>query len=484
MLKWLSLPLLMMWLWSPSWGEPLSLEQACQQALQQSPGIARLQARVLEMLQKVAEVEAGGNPRLDLQAGYSYMAPSLSFSGFPLIVNNNYRAGVILEQALATFGRLSWGRQAAELQVRSLEQELVRERQRLEYQVAVAYSRLQLARQAIEVAELSLQSRRRLLQDLNLREKAGASAKFEVLLAEVARAQDQQRLVLAQQQSQLAQSQLQVLLGWPRARPVETLPLPEGAQVPLPTPEQALETALKQRAELQAMNYAVQAAEARVHLEESQSNPTLGLQTRYDQRNATTFQTSNQWSVGLEMRWPLFDGGLARARSRQAEAVVSQLRAGRRELERQIRLEVEEALVRCGSAFENLEVARHNLTSAGEAARLGELRFRAGVSTHQEVLDAQAHLREARQSLFEAQQSLREADWQLQLALGLMIFRTADSRKSMRELRSTPGDESPGPVRKISDGRGGTGNGPAGHAFVAGRAEAGSKPAGRLEDFC
>ena len=135
-------------------------------------------------------------------------------------------------------------------------------------------------------------------------------------------------------------------------------------------------------------------------------------------RNATTFQTSNQWSVGVEMRWPLFDGGLAEARSRQAEAVVLQLREGQRELERQVRLEVEEALVRCASARENLEVSQHNLVSASEAARLGELRFKAGVGTHQEVLDAQARLRDAQQGVFEAQQAIQEAHWQLQLAQG------------------------------------------------------------------
>ena len=419
MSRWFSLPALLLGLWTACWSEPLTLQQARLQALQQSPGIARLQARVVEMQHKVAEVEAGGNPHLDLQAGYSYVTPALNFSGFPLIVNNNYRAGLVLEQALATFGRLHWGRQAAELQVRSLEQELVRERERLNYQVAVAYSRLQVARKAIEVAELSLQSRERLLKDLNLREQAGTSARFEVLTAEVARAQDQQRLVLAQQQSQLAQSQLQVVLGWPRTQAVETLPLTEGsADTALPEGDLALEAAYKQRAELQAMNFAVQAAEARVHLEESQTNPTLGLQTRYDQRNSTTFQTPNQWSVGVELRWPLFDGGLAQARSAQAAAVVTQLQEGRREMERQVRLEVEEGLVRCATSRQNLEVSRHNLTSATEAARLAELRFKAGVGTHQEVLDAQAHLREAQQSLFEAQQSLQEAVWQLQLALG------------------------------------------------------------------
>ena len=398
----------------------LSLEQARTQAREQSPGLARLRARLQEVEQKVAEVDAGGNPHLDLQARYSYVSPTLSFGTFPIVVNNNYQAGIVLEQALATFGRLHWGHQAAQLQVRSVEQDLLRERERLNYQVAVAYSRLQTTRQSIAVAEQSLQARERLLHDLKAREKAGVSARFEILVAEVAQAQDQQRLVLAQQQSELAQSQLQVLLGLPRSESVQTQPLPAISSVPGEV-DQMVQQALSQRAELQAIGFAVQSAEARVHLEESQGNPTLGLQTRYDQRTATTFQTANQWSAGVEFRWPLFDGGLAQARSSQAEAARVQLSEGRRELERQVRLEVEEAMVRCRSAFLNLDVSRRNLTSAREAARLAELRFQAGVGTHQEVLDGQARFRDAQQGVFEAEQGVQEAHWQLQLALGSPI---------------------------------------------------------------
>jgi len=395
----------------------LSLEQARTQAREQSPALARLRARLQEVEQKVAEVDAGGNPHLDFQARYSYISPTLSFGTFPIVVNNNYQAGVVLEQALATFGRLHWGHQAAQLQVRSVEQDLLRERDRLNYQVAVAYSRLQTTRQSIEVAEQSLQARERLLHDLTAREKAGVSARFEILVAEVAQAQDQQRLVLAQQQSQLAQSQLQVLLGLPRTEAVQTQPLPAVTSLPGEV-DKLVQQALSQRAELRAIGFAVQSAEARVQLEESQGNPTLGLQTRYDQRNSTTFQTANQWSAGVEFRWPLFDGGLAQARSAQAEAARVQLSEGRRELERQVRLEVEEAMVRCRSAFLNLEVTRRNLTSAREAARLAELRFQAGVGTHQEVLDGQARFRDAQQGVFEAEQGIQEAHWQLQLALG------------------------------------------------------------------
>ncbi|MBT9583853.1 TolC family protein [bacterium] len=425
MRKWLTLFGLTALLSLASSAEPaleLSLDQARQQAVVNHPTLAKLQARLNEMQHRVEEVEAGGRPHLEMQARYTYLTPQLGFAtpsgSLPIVVNNNYQAGLVLEQALATFGRLHWGRQAAELQVRAVEQELVRERERLDYQVAMAYSRLQTARQSIEVAQLSLQARERLLKDLTAREKAGTSARFEILVADVARAQDQQRLVLAQQQSQLAQSQLQVLLGLPRTQSLQTLALPDRLHDSWPDPDVAVQSALSQRAELRAIDFAVNSAEAKVHFEESQSNPTFGLQTRYDQRTSTAFQTSNQWAAGVEFRWPLFDGGLAQARSAQAESARVQLSEGRRELERQVRLEVEEALVRCQSAVQNLEVSRRNQTSAAEAARLGELRFKAGVGTHQEVLDVQSRLREAQQGVFDAERGIQEAHWQLQLALG------------------------------------------------------------------
>ena len=56
-----------------------------------------------------------GNPRANLYAGYTHLTPELNFGAYPLIVNDNYAAGILVEQALYTFGRLKWGREAARL---------------------------------------------------------------------------------------------------------------------------------------------------------------------------------------------------------------------------------------------------------------------------------------------------------------------------------------------------------------------------------
>lgn len=405
----------------PLSAQPLSLPEAQAKAVAVNPTLSRLRAKVEESRQRVSEAESGGNPRLDAYARSAYVTPEVGFAtpngSLPIVVHHNYAVGLVLEQAILTFGRLHWASQAAQLQTKSLEQEVTRQQQRLRYQVAIAYTRLQTARQTIEVAQTSLKARERLLSDLAVREKAGVSAKFELLVAEVARSQDEQRVVLAEQQSRLALTELQILLGLPRQTAVETVPLGELPSLD-ESPENALKVALQERAEVRAVAFAVEAAEAKVHLEESQSSPTLGLQSRFENRTSTAFQSNNQWSVGLEFRWPLFDGGLSAARTAQAQAVRQQMADSRRELEDQVRLEVESALVRWQTTKQNLSVAQRTYKSAQEAARVGELRFKAGVGTHQEVLDVQARLREAQQGVFEAQQAQREAFWLVELALG------------------------------------------------------------------
>ena len=134
-----------------AWAQPLTLDEAQQQAHTSHPGLARLRARVQEAQAKGQEAASAGNPRIELGARYTYLTPELAFAlgptSMPLVVHHNYSSGIVLEQAIATFGRLHWSKQAAEMAVQALEQEYQRESQRLSLLVALAYSRLHTSQQ-------------------------------------------------------------------------------------------------------------------------------------------------------------------------------------------------------------------------------------------------------------------------------------------------------------------------------------------------
>jgi len=394
--------------------QPLTLEAVRQEAIRVSPTVRRFEARLEEARFKIDEAEVPGRPRVDFTARYTRLTPPLSFSlpGLPsplsVIVTDNFSASLGLEQAIATFGRLHWGTLAAELAEKSTREELRREKELLDHKAAVLYGRLLYAREVLEVATARLAAREAHLKDVELLHQAGKAARFEVLVARTRLAEDRHRLELADQQARLSRSQLLVLLDRPESAELALEPLPEPAPPPAGDGQ---ELAFSRRPELAALDWAVEAARARVSFEESQTNPTLNFATRYEQRTPTDFSPDRQWMVGVVFNVPLYDGGLAEARAGQARSLVTQLEESQGELRRQIRLEVQQARLNLDSSWRRIEVARFQLEQASEAARLAGLRYRMGVGTQTEVLDADTRLSEARLARAEAWETYREAVW-------------------------------------------------------------------------
>jgi outer membrane protein TolC len=88
-------------------------------------------------------------------------------------------------------------------------------------------------------------------------------------------------------------------------------------------------------------------------------------------------------------------------------------------LERQIALEVEEAVRNYQIALQRLNTARAALKSAEEAYRLAQVRYEAGAGTQVEVLDAQVALTSARANEVRALYDAHKAFAQLVYATGL-----------------------------------------------------------------
>ena len=400
----------------------LSLADAMARARQTDPSLQRLQAKVEEASYAVDEAHVPGNPKAQFDSRYFHLTPTLSFTGLPtpapIVVGDNWSVGAQIEQALHTFGRVKWGVATAELKKAAEQCDLRRRGETLDYQVRLAYSRLTAAEEAVGVAQASLDAFCRAKKELDLQLTAGSIPRFNVLVGELALSQGDQRLLQAQQEVELARADLNALLGWPPQHPLRLAPLeptPDGESIaPLAT---MLSVAEHQRGELQALDKTLQSARAHVSFEKSQAAPELGAFSRYERRNGYAFQSDQQWTVGVQLRVPLFDGGMEAARIGQAQAEVRQLEATREEQRRLIAVEVEKARTHLALSQQRRQVAAAQLTLAEEALRLAELRFRVGAGTQQELLDVQARRAQARYDGLEARRQSREARWELDLAL-------------------------------------------------------------------
>lgn len=380
-MRWLVCLLLLV---SLAQAEVLTLEQSVKQALDTSPVLENFAAQVAAAEARVNLARAAGMPTLSMASSYTFASPP----GGRLATNNGL-GSLVLQQAIATFGQLHWSVAAARLGVEVARENLGFQRDLLVEQVVAAYSDALVARRAVAISEDNLKSQQRHLRDARVARKAGLVAEFDVLRTEAAASQAERDLLAAQnlQRQTMAALMTQLNESVRLSRDLEDLELP--GPPPDPTDEE-LQHALSIRPDLLAAENAVAQAEALVGLAESGNAPNLSFLTGLTEQNPVGTTPQLQYQAGLVFTWPLFDGGVANANSEAARAAVISLRAQLSDAIRQAKLDAFKAASDLSTQWDTVRVAKANVVQAGEALRISELRYRFGLATNVELLDAQA----------------------------------------------------------------------------------------------
>jgi outer membrane protein TolC len=206
------------------------------------------------------------------------------------------------------------------------------------------------------------------------------------------------------------------------AREVLT-PLAGGAVVAAPTPttvEAALSQAFTQRPEVYRAEWARRAAEAVVKFERKGRLPDVSLTAGgFYNPDVTGFAAIDKsWSVIANVAIPIWDAGLSRARTRQAQADVDAAAARLGSARDQVAEDVKTSLVDVEDASERRRTAVANVGQAREALRIAQVRYTAGLAPNVEVTDAEAALTLARGNAVNADYDYIAALAALNRALG------------------------------------------------------------------
>jgi len=387
---------------------PLNLPQALKTAVEHSPRLAEYQARNREARAKVDEAYVPAYPTATLSAGYNQTTPGVATQGIVITPPGAYQGALTINQALYTFGRLRWGAETAEMAERSAHESYRVQVEQLFLDVAQAYHAAILTEDALGIASDRVKSQEQQLTDSQNLARAGVVARFDVVRSEAELSRVRQVEIQARTEVKLARDRLLTRLGLPVGQEL----LLDRTPLPGPPPqdlEQASAKALELRPEMGVLRYAVDSAKARVRFEDSQDAPTLALQSTTYTRTVTGFNPGQQNVTGLVLSIPLFDGGMAGARTDQALAVVEQLVQQLEGTRRDVLLEVREAYNTLVNNWDKIAVAEKTVAQSAEGLRVANLRYRSGVSTNVELLSAQTDYSQARFSLAQAQYEYQTA---------------------------------------------------------------------------
>jgi len=387
-----------------------TLQEALIQTYNTNPTITGQRAQLRSLDESVAVARALGRPQVSATAGINQ---DLTRTGGGN--GRNINAGVDVSYPLFNGGSVRNSIRAADERVlagranlRATEGDIFTEAVGAYMDVIRDSSIVALNRNQVRVLETNLQASRD-------RFEVGDLTRTDV-------AQSEARLALATSNLDLAEGRLTGSEENYR-RVIGDLPDNLAPPPPLPTlpgtPEQAVEIALANNADLVAIAAQIRAAGLDVSVARADRLPTVnaigsGRATNYlgtadEQFGPNARDTQTQTGVGVQARIPIYQGGLVGARVRQAQAFQSQLLEQGVALERLIVSQTRAAFANYQAAQEAIEsnqtaVAANTLALEGVRAEqtVGTRNVLDVLNAEQELLNSQVQLVTARRDAYVA----------------------------------------------------------------------------------
>ena len=272
----------------------------------------------------------------------------------------------------------------------------------------------------VEIEEAAVEEATRTFRDAQIIEESGVGTKFDVLRARVELTQVRQRLVLAVAERDIARRELAETLSIDENADLAAADAIAPAGIWKRSLPESIVLAFKNRAELEQLLLQKEISESQRTVALSPFRPTITTAANYTLKDDfdDRFDLTDEYSLGLNIQWRLFDGGAASAGAQQAEKEIEIAETQFANTRNEIRLAVERAYLRLISNQDNLDTANQGVELAESSLEMARLRFQEGIGTQTDVIDAQTVLTSARGSLLVAiiQYNQSYADLQRQVS--------------------------------------------------------------------
>lgn len=413
---------------------PLTADEAAAIALRRGPAVAEARAGLSAAQGRRQQARAGLLPSLATGAGYTNTAISPSIptgSTLATTSSSGYQATADVRQLVFDFNHTrDLVRQASARELAAAAR-LTRVESDLVLQVKQAFYSLLQGQRLAEVNEANVRNQRNHLASARARLDEGMGLPADVVRAETAIANAVFNLNLARNSASIARVNLAELMGIDPRTPIQPADSREA-----PVRSEASESAdaddeldnlvvqaLGMRPEMRQAHWDVEASRLGVNAAQTDNAPSVGTSAGWLQRGSTFPPDAKSLTYGVAMRWTPFDSGLTRGRVSEAQANLTASQAQMESIRLDIIGQVSRAYLNLQTAEQRITTADAEVANAEEALRLIEGRYRAGVGTFLDVLDAQTAVFTARTNRVNAQSASDQARVALAHAIGAIGVR-------------------------------------------------------------
>jgi outer membrane protein, multidrug efflux system len=402
--------------WWKVFGDP-KLEALIREALSGNLDLAVVAAQVT---QAEAQVVAARSPIFPQISGQGQA--SRSNESPPFATANSFVAALALSWELDLWGRYRSATEAARARLLATEEARRGVIASLVAAVAQQYLQLNGLQQRIEVVKQTAAAQRDSLRLVKLLAEHGVQSAAEVRQAESQLLTTENQVPPIERQIGQTEDALAVLLGKPpRSFDIGAV-LPADAMPPSVPPGVPSEL-LERRPDIREAEQQLMAANADIGVARAQYFPTISLTGSLGRASdvlvgLVTDRGITAHAITAAVGVPIFQGGALVANEQIARAQAAQATAQYQRTVLVALQEVSDGLIAYDRDAAEVKGNRDRVAVATEYLRLAQLRFRAGVISYLEVLDAQRQLFSAQLDLNASELNQRLAAVQLYKALG------------------------------------------------------------------
>ncbi|SKA16677.1 Outer membrane protein TolC [Trichlorobacter thiogenes] len=375
---------------------------------------------------RYVEERAAALPQLGLQAGFGYSKDDSTKALYGAAqMQANRTVDLSLSQPLYTWGKIGAALRAAEVGLKTADQQLRLFRQAAFRDVSIAFYDVLLAKELHRLAQENLAQKERHHTEAKRKFEAGVATDYDLLAAEVELQNARPELIRTENSIRTSRERLRFLLGADQAE-LDVTGMIEAKPEQVSGFDESLKIALDKRPELANQKLQIGINQELITIANADDKPRLDLKGtagwhQLEVSNPGPVRQSDgpAWNAGVYLTFPFFDGMRSRGKTQQARSDLRTSQLQEQKLRDSITLELRTARYNLAESAETINALSGTVKQAERLLQMAEKGFEYGVKTRLEVDDAQTNLLRAQSNLARANRDYLAASVNLRWAMGV-----------------------------------------------------------------
>jgi outer membrane protein TolC len=292
--------------------------------------------------------------------------------------------------------------------------------------VTKAYFSLLVAKERAKLIDANIARLDSLIKDVKALNKQGFAENIEVTRLEVTANNLRAEKMKVERLIELSQELLKFQMGMPVQEKIEVTGSLRDYQLEQ-IPDGEVRADYKNRAEYQVLETAIALTKLDLKNKQVGAYPSLVAIGQMGYATGARYFSnigdfSNRWlgygTVGLQLNLPIFNGMQRKYKVEQNRIEILKLEQDKRNLEKAIDFQTTQAQITLKNALTTLEAQKRNMELAKEVLRVSEIKYKQGVGSSVEIINAETAYKEAETNYFAALYDALIAKVDLDKALG------------------------------------------------------------------